>query len=167
MMIDVIYGWVLDHWFILTMAASTVGAGIFAWASGNPVLATTTIYTDIKKYWKEIVIALLIIGSAAYIARLHLTIKDQEKQLAVDAVNIQTLTANVTTLQQTITDNNALVSKFDQFAHDTTQSFVDLDTTIAQRNDQLAKQVQGIMKEKKPVTCGDAIQYLILHGGTQ
>jgi len=163
-MVDLILSYLVEHWFNILLGLVLTGVGATSVVSGNPVGVVVAVNGFIRKYWRDIVIALLVIASIMYVSGLKLTIKEQAKQLELDATNISVLTDNNSRLESGLQTQNMMISKFDQYARGTQTMFNDLSGTVAARNDELSKKLQTIAQAKKPQTCNDAIEYLIVHG---
>lgn len=161
------YAFVVNHWFLITTVTTILGIVGASLLSANPVGTMLVVRNVIKTYWREILIALIVVAGYMYVAGLKLTIAEQAKQMEIDKINITTLTANNGKLEASIKDANVMIDKFDQFTADTKKQFAGLNKDVAARNQTLATQIQDILREKKPQTCEEAINYLINHGGAK
>lgn len=115
----------------------------------------------LRAWWKELFIVAVIAAGVFYVYNLHNTIDKQQEELRIAEINIQTLTANNTRLEAAVKDANAIVERFDKFAADTRTNFTDLNKNVAGSNLALSRQLQNILRERKPQTCEEAIMYLI------
>lgn len=173
MIIDTITHWswsfVANHWLLL-LAGSIVLGGvirIYLFAT-NPIQAVVSTVRFFREYWREAIVVVLITGALAFVLRQHLTIKDQaqaikekEEQLAIAHTNIQNLMNNTTKLENALKDANKMVERFDRFSSETKFKFNQLNQNVSSNNQSLTNQIQDILREKKPQTCEEAIQYLI------
>lgn len=150
----------VDNWFVISSVLTVVGLVVGSYLT-SPIAMAMGVKNILKTYWREIFIAFVIVASLMYVAQLRETIKEQEAQIAIDKINIQTLTTNNTKLEAAIKDTNTVIERFDQFTIDTKKQFDGLNKTVIVRNQQLASQLQSILGEKRPQTCEEAILYLI------
>lgn len=115
----------------------------------------------LRMWWKEIFIVAVIAGGVWYVYNLHDKIDEQQEQLRIAQINIDTLTANNTRLENAVKEANVLVERFDKFAADTRTNFADLNKSVTGSNLAMSRQQQMILRERKPQTCEEAIKYLI------
>jgi len=115
----------------------------------------------LRMWWKEIFIVAVIAGGVWYVYNLHDKIDEQQEQLRIAQINIDTLTANNTRLENAAKEANVLVERFDRFAADTRTNFADLNESVTGSNLAMLHQQQMILRERKPQTCEEAIKYLI------
>lgn len=154
------WGFFVNNWFVISSVLAVVGLVVGSYLT-SPVAMAMGVKSILKNYWREIFIGFVIVASLMYVAQLKQTIREQEAQMEVDKVNIQTLTSNNAKLELAIKDANTVIERFDKFTTDTKKQFDGLNKTIDARNQQLASQLQSILGEKRPQTCEEAIMYLI------
>lgn len=122
-------------------------------------------YASIIKFlgtwWKEIGIALVVLAAYLYVTNLQDTVKSQEQDIAVLETNNAALTANNALLETAIGKTNAALDKISSGAGDTKQAFAALNLTVVQQSKALDSKLASILQDKKPITCQDAIQYLV------
>lgn len=160
------YSFITEHWGSFAVALAVLGVSTTAIVS-NPALALALIRKVLPYYWKEIVVVSAALAALWYVYELKSTITEQTKQLEINKVNLAVLTANSARLEAAVRDSNEIVKRFDKFTEDTQKQFAGLNKDVDTRNQALTSQIQRILREKKPQTCQEAIDYLIDHGGAK
>lgn len=111
----------------------------------------------IKRNWRNALIFVLVMTVCFSGYELYHT----KKELANLETDKQTLIESNARLEQSISNVNTMIGKFDDFTKDTKKQFGALNKDVAKSNSALASQLAGIMKDKKPKTCEEALGYLI------
>ena len=115
----------------------------------------------LKSWWKEIAIALAVVGGIWYVHHLQSTVADQEKQIAVATAQNKVLEENQKTLQSAIDVTNKSFEAIDKIDKTNKEQFAKLQTVVGTSNEVISKRLAVILAEKKPQTCEESIQYLI------
>jgi hypothetical protein len=152
MIVDWVKGILVDNWYWI--AGGVVGllliVRILFAAVEHP-------FDNIKRYWREAVIAALL-AACAY---GYNVITTQSSLLNNVEANNKVLIDNNTKLQDAVSNVNDLIGKFDQYSADTKKRFDTINGDVKNSNSALAQQLATIMKDKKPATCEEAMAYLI------
>lgn len=161
-MFDIVMSFALNHWMIIlaVLAAAGVAIRVMYFAS-NPIGALTDAWAFTIAHPKEIFVIGALLALLGFVAKQHFDTVAAEQKLAVCEANSKTLAENNAKLTQAVNDANDMVNRFEKFTSDTKTRFDSLTKGVDLSNKALATQLQSILKEKRPQTCEEAIQYLI------
>lgn len=115
----------------------------------------------LKRFWKELIIVLVIAAAVLYMRGLYSTIDKQKETIAQLTTANQILKDNNDKLEKTIAANNEAISKMAAGAKETNKAFSTLNTTVKAQTSSLEERLRRILQDKKPQTCEDTIQYLL------
>lgn len=118
----------------------------------------------LSKYWKYIAIGAIVLVGWLYIQSLRSEIISQQSTIATLSAENKTLTSNNAILQAALTTQNTAIEKISDLATDTKARFDLLGVNVQQQTSSLDVKLQNLMKEKRPTTCEETIQYLIAAG---
>lgn len=110
-----------------------------------------------QRNWRNITLLIMFLALLLGGYELYHT----KKELANLETDKQTLLESNKRLEESINNVNQMISKFDDFTKDTKKQFGALNKDVAKSNSALSAQLAGIMKDKKPKTCDEAMMYLI------
>lgn len=113
------------------------------------------------KFWKEIIIALVVIGAIWYVNNLQSTVKSQAETIIGQKIANDVLVQSNKVLTDTVTANNTTIAELGKSATDTKEKFGKLNLQIDSQSRELAKRLKVILNKPAPVTCSDTIDYLI------
>lgn len=115
----------------------------------------------LKKYWYLVVAAVAVLVIYLYMQGLYNTIDDQTKKITELTTANQILKDNTAKLEKAITVNNLAIETMAKGAADTNRAFGTLSGSIKQQSTDLQKRLNDILKDKKPQTCEQTIEYLV------
>jgi hypothetical protein len=115
----------------------------------------------LKKWWKEILLALVVIGAIWYVRNLQNTVEEQRTTISQMNLVNQTLTASNKTLTSTVTANNKTIEELSKGADQTRREFEKLSIQVEHQSTVLSKRLKDLLGRPVPVTCDDTIKYLI------
>lgn len=115
----------------------------------------------LMKWWKEILIALVIIGAILYVRNLQNTVEEQRTKITNLTTANQVLTDSNKVLTNTVTANNKTIEEMSKGADQTKKEFAKLNVQVAQQTSVLTKRLKDIMSRKAPETCEDTIKYML------
>ena len=115
----------------------------------------------LKKWWKEILIALVIIGAIWYVRNLQNTVEEQKVTITQMELANATLKESNRTLTNTVTANNKTIAELGKGADQTKREFDKLNIQVEHQTSVLTKRLKDIMSRKAPVTCDDTITYML------
>jgi peptidoglycan hydrolase CwlO-like protein len=115
----------------------------------------------LKTWWKEILFALVIAADVWYVQNLRVTVAQQETKIVLLEADNKTLKDNNATLVASIGAVNGSLEKLGKGVDKTNQSFAALGKTVDTQSKNLDSRLALILKDKKPLTCQDAIKYLL------
>lgn len=112
-------------------------------------------------WWKEILIALVIIGAIWYVKNLQDTVKDQQVTIGSLTIANQVLTDSNKVLTKTVTANNETIAELGKGAENTKREFQKLNADVEHKSRVLNGRLKAIMANKAPVTCEATINYML------
>lgn len=115
----------------------------------------------VLKWWKELVIALVVVGAIWYVNNLQHTVETQRNTIAQLNVNNKLLQDSNKTLTDTVTANNKTIADLSKSAEATKRAFDKLSGQVDDQTAVLTKRLKDIMSRPVPVTCDDTISYMI------
>ena len=115
----------------------------------------------LRSYWKEIAIALVVLGAYWYVTNLQSTVKDQERDIRTLTAEKVVLEANNVVLETAIKTTNAALGKFADAGGKTQREFDKVNAHVTAQSQVLFGKLASVAKDKKPVTCEATIQYLV------
>ena len=116
--------------------------------------AASSVLPFMGKYWKPIALVILIAGLALYRSYLIGEIEDRDVQIVALKEEKLDLTA-------AIQQQNAEIDKWVNIGRAEKLKYQNLQNTLNAMKQAHEKELNVILKEKKPETCEEAIQYLI------
>jgi predicted nuclease with TOPRIM domain len=114
-----------------------------------------------KKWWKEILLVLVVLGAIWYVQNLRSTVKDQAKTITQMEITNKTLTESNKTLTSTVTANNKTIAEIGKGAAQTKEAFDKLNGNVAAQSHALDRRLKDLLNRPAPVTCNDTITYMI------
>lgn len=115
----------------------------------------------LAKWWKEIFIALVLIGAVFYVRHLQSTVEDQRNTIAQMQSANQILKDSNKKLTDTVTANNKTIDELHKGADQTKAAFEKLNAQVEHQTQVLSKRLQDVLSRPVPVTCDDTIKYMI------
>ena len=115
----------------------------------------------LAKWWKEIIIVIVIIGAIWYVRNLQNTVGEQRDKINGLTTANQVLTDSNKTLTNTVTANNKTIAELSKGADETKREFDKLNVQVEHQTVVLTKRLKDIMSRKAPVTCDDTITYML------
>lgn len=115
----------------------------------------------LKRWWKEILIVLVIAGAVFYVWNLRSTVKEQAVTITQLEMANKTLKDSNKTLTNTVTANNKTIAELSKGAAQTKEDFMKLNAQVEAQTAILTKRLKSILNQPAPVTCDETIQYLI------
>lgn len=115
----------------------------------------------LKKWWKEIALALVVVAGIWYVVHLQNTVETQKTTITQLTIANKTLTDSNTALKNTVVANNKTIAELGQSAAQTKEEFAKLSGRVDQQTHQLLAKLQNVMKTPVPTTCNDTIKYMI------
>lgn len=115
----------------------------------------------LQKWWKEILIVVVIIAGVWYVRNLQNTVENQRTTIAQMTTANQVLIDSNEVLTNTVTANNKTIEELSKGADETKREFERLNIQVEHQTTILTKRLKDIMSQKTPVTCEDTIQYMI------
>ncbi len=115
----------------------------------------------LMSWWKEILIALVIIAGVLYVRNLQNTVEEQRTEITNLATANQVLTDSNKVLTNTVTANNKTIDELSKGADKTKREFDKLNIQVEHQTTVLTKRLKDIMSRKAPVTCDDTITYML------
>jgi len=117
------------------------------------------------KYKLQIILALVVLaigaGAAWYVGNLRTTIADQKSSIVKLELENQIIKDNNAKLEASIHANNEAITKLAAGSDATVKAFNSLNVNVKGQLTGLDSRLQGILKEKKPQSCQETIQYLL------
>lgn len=113
------------------------------------------------RWWKELLIALVIVGAAWYVWELHNTVGEQRVTINEITNANQVLKDSNKVLTDTVTANNAVIADMSKGAVETKREFDKLHIQVEHQTSILTKRLKDIMSRKVPITCDDTITYML------
>lgn len=114
-----------------------------------------------EKYWKLIIVALLVVGSYWYVTTLINTIDNQANQINNLKVQVNRADNTIKDLRNQITQVNDVITAWNQQSQQQLKQRDQLQQQIDKSFADTNKKIAEIYKQDKPSTCPQAIQYLI------
>lgn len=115
----------------------------------------------LKRWWKELLIVLVIAGAVFYVWNLRSIVKEQAAVIATLEVHNKILVDSNKTLTNTVTANNQTIAELSRGAEQTKEDFAKLNARVEAQTSILTKRLKSILEQQPPATCEDTIQYLI------
>lgn len=114
-----------------------------------------------KQYWKEILLAIIVVSGVLYVRHLYTTVADQKvtiKQMEAAEVIYKENDKKMTAALAAIDKSFGIIEEVDR---QNKENFTKLQQLVNTNNGKLASQLKTILGEKKPQTCEETIEYLI------
>lgn len=115
----------------------------------------------LKKWWKEILIVLVVVAGIWYVRNLQNTVEEQKVTITQMKMANDTLKESNRVLTNTVTANNKTIEELSKGADKTKQEFDKLNSKVAQQTTELTRRLKDILNRPAPVTCEDTIDYLL------
>lgn len=113
------------------------------------------------RWWKEILIALVIVGAVWYVRNLQNTVEEQRTEITNLTTANKVLKDSNEVLTKTVTANNRTIEELSKGADQTKREFDKLTIQVEQQTRVLTKRLKDIMSRPLPETCEDTIKYMI------
>lgn len=115
----------------------------------------------LAKWWKEILIVLVIIAGIWYVRNLQTTVKDQATTITQMEIVNKTLEESNKTLTATVTANNKTIAEMGKGAAQTKEEFAKLNGQVEAQTRVLTNRLRDILNRPVPETCNDTITYML------
>jgi cell division protein FtsB len=119
------------------------------------------ILTFIKANWKILLVSGVLIGALTYVESLRVEVAHQVTTIVTLTDDNKTLSDNNTKLEDAIKTSNQALDVSDKAAKAAAADFIVIQHNILQQTTSLKAQLAGIVQQKDPATCNDAILFLI------
>lgn len=114
----------------------------------------------IKKYWKQIIIALIIGGTLWHIKNLNETIHERDTKIVQLTTELQRTKENLKTTQDTISDQNKKLQDAAKVAENNQKDLNTLGDKLKKEAANNKLQIDKLRNQPAPKTCDDVKKYL-------
>lgn len=114
----------------------------------------------IKKYWKQIIIALIIGGTLWHIKNLNETIRERDTKIVQLTTELQRTKENLKTTQDTISDQNKKLQDAAKVAENNQKDLNTLGDKLKKEAANNKLQIDKLRNQPAPKTCDDVKKYL-------
>lgn len=118
----------------------------------------------LKTYWKPILLVVIVGGSLMYIHHLRDVVSEQNITITRDNTQLQQAADANKVLRDQIDSLNVTITQWSDLSKKQQDQVNDLSSRLQTQHQNTQNQVNLILKDKKPATCDDAIEYLIQAG---
>lgn len=115
----------------------------------------------LARWWKEILIVLVIVAGIWYVRNLQTTVKDQATTITQMTIVNKTLEDSNKTLTNTVAANNKTIAEMGKGAAQTKEDFARLNGQVEAQTRVLTNRLRDILNRPAPVTCNDTIDYML------
>ena len=115
----------------------------------------------LKTFWKEIAIAIFVLGFAWYVRHLYITVQEQTLTIKIVQAENKILRDNESKLLGAMNATTKSFEKIDGITQQINDRFKTLNNQISSTTNTLNNQLTSILNEQKPIDCPATINYLI------
>lgn len=124
-------------------------------------MVMTLVFQFLKDNWKSMLVGLVIVGMVMYVEGLRVDNANLHTQIVTLTGTNKILTDNNTKLQGAIDVSNKAFEITNTAAANTSKNFDAVKVSIQQQTSDLKQHLNALLVVKDPVTCNDAILFLI------